>query len=214
MNLMVSTGKAMSRFARVIILLSAGIVMPCLSAPTSATAAEELVYVDGSGVIRWKADQREVALFGANYCLPSASDYRAAGYVNADRKKLIEQDMAHFARMGFDGVRICLWGDYENSDAQGNLIVNDHLDVMDYLVAEAAKRGLYMLFTPMVTYSSLWPDLREDKSVVGFSTHFKKSELGTNPDAIAAQQNYLRQILNHVNPYTRLAIKDEPNILF
>ena len=43
---------------------------------------------------------------------------------------------------------------------------------------------------------------------------YKKEELGTNPKAIAAQANYLRQILNHVNPYTKLALKDEPYICF
>ena len=45
----------------------------------SAAGAEELVYVDDAGVIRWRSDASEVALFGANYCLPSACDYRAAG---------------------------------------------------------------------------------------------------------------------------------------
>jgi hypothetical protein len=51
-------------------------------------------------------------------------------------------------------------------------------------------------------------------SARGFSTFFKKNELGTNPKAIAAQQNYLKQLLNHVNPYTGIALKDEPNMLF
>lgn len=176
--------------------------------------AAELVKVDADGVIRWTADNREVALFGANYCLPSSSDYRAAGYIGADRKKLVEQDMAHFARLGWDGMRLCLWGDWENSDEKGNLIVNDHLDVMDYAIAEAKKRGIYILFTPITTYSAWWPDAKPDTPYAGFSRHFQKSELGTNPVAIAAQVNYLRQILNHVNPYTGIALKDEPQIIF
>ena len=43
--------------------------------------AQELVYMDSSGVIRWKKNKQEIALFGANYCLPSACDFRAADYV-------------------------------------------------------------------------------------------------------------------------------------
>jgi len=105
---------------------------------------EELVYLDESGVIKWKSNHEEVALFGANYNLPSACDYRAAGYLGVNRKVLIEQDMAHFARMGWKGLRLCLWGDWENSDKEGNLVQNDHLDLLDYLIAKAKERGIYM----------------------------------------------------------------------
>src|SRR5262249_24753377 len=85
---------------------------------------------------------------------------------------------------------------------------------LDYLIAQATSRGIFMMLSPIVTYSSLWPDKTDDSAVVGFSRHFQKSELGTSPEAIAAQVNYLQQILNHVNPYTGLALKAEPNILF
>ena len=185
-------------------------------AQTDVTAGKEIrtVHLDKKGVIRWENNE-EVALFGANYCLPSACDYRAAGYISGDRKKMIDQDMTHFARMGWDGLRVCLWGDYENSDRDGNLVNNDHLDLMDYLIFRAKERGIYMLFTPITTYSSQWPDAMHDTvSARGFSTFFKKPELGTNPEAIRVQVNYLQQILNHVNPYTGIAIKDEPSILF
>jgi hypothetical protein len=185
-----------------------------LAVPAGRAVAAEPVYVDPAGVIRWSADQREVALFGANYCLPSATDFRAAGYVGADRKKLVEQDMTHFARMGWDAMRLCLWGDWENSDEKGNLLVNEHLDVMDYAIAEAKKRGVHILLTPITTYAAWWPDAKESDPYAGFSKRFEKSALGTNPAAIAAQCNYLRQILNQVNPYTGVALKDEPAILF
>jgi len=177
--------------------------------------AKELVYIDKSGVIRWEQDKSEVALFGANYCLPSACDYRAVKYVTNDLKKVVDVDMEHFARMGWDALRLGFWGDFENSDSAGNLVDNDHLNMMDYLISKAKERGIYILLSPIITYSSQWPDAMQDTtSARGFSTYFKKSELGTNPKAIAAQQNYLRQLLNHVNPYTGIALKDEPNILF
>jgi len=179
------------------------------------STAKELVYIDKSGVIRWEKDKSEVALFGANYCLPSACDYRAARYVTNDLKKVVDVDMEHFARMGWDALRLSFWGDFENSDSSGNLVNNDHLDMLDYVISKAKERGIYMLLSPIVTYSSQWPDAMQDTtSARGFSTYFQKSELGTNPEAIAAQQNYLRQILNHVNPYTGIALKDEPDILF
>jgi hypothetical protein len=163
--------------------------------------------------MRWRTSNVEVAMLGANYCLPSASDYRAAGAVHADRKRLIDQDMTHFARMGWDALRLSFWGDWECCDRDGNLVANDHLDLLDYLIFRAKKRDLHMLFSPIITYSSLWPGV-DDPSAVGFSRYYKKEELGTNPKAIAAQVNYLKQILNHVNPYTKLALKDEPYLCF
>src|SRR6202022_4827838 len=62
------------------------------------------VYVD-SGVIRWRDTGREVALFGANYTLPSASDYRAAGYLGLNRKKMIAKTRRHFPPRGWGPPR-------------------------------------------------------------------------------------------------------------
>jgi pimeloyl-ACP methyl ester carboxylesterase len=178
-----------------------------------AHAQQELVFLDSSGVVRWHSTKQEVSLFGANYVLTTASDYRAAGYVHGDRKKMIDEDMAHFARMGWDALRLTFWGDWESADSAGNLIANDHLDLLDYLIARARERGIYMLFSPIQLYGSNWPDALAS-SPPGFGRHFGKARMGTDSGAIAAQVNYLRQILTHVNPYTKVAIKDEPSIIF
>lgn len=176
--------------------------------------ATRAVYIDKAGVIRWQDNRQEVALYGANYTLPSASDYRAAGYLNADRKRMIEEDMAHFARMGWDALRLSFWGDWENADRAGNLIANDHLDLQDYLIAQARARGIYILFSPITTYNANWPDALQDTSDPGFSKYYDRGKLGTDSAALAAQVNYIEQILEHVNPYTGIALKDEPSILF
>ncbi len=202
---------------RVTMLLGAALVSVAPAAPAQrvpASAANRAVYLDRDGVVRWRDDRQEVVLFGANYVLPTASDYRAAGYVGADRKHLIDVDMAHFARMGWDGLRLTFWGDWDASDRAGNLIANDHLDLLDYLVARARERGIYLLFSPIQLYGSNWPDALGDTTAPGFGRHFGKERMGTDSAALVAQVNYLRQILEHVNPYTGLALKDEPAILF
>ncbi len=174
------------------------------------------VFVDQQGVMRWRADDAEVRLFGANYCAFASGDYRLAQRVGADMKRLIDADLGHFARMGWDGLRLCSWGDWESSDAKGNLVEDAHTDLMDYLVAKAGERGIGMLLSPIVTYGSAYADQlgNPDYQPGGFSSLYARKVMGTDPRAIAAQANYVGQVLKHVNPYTGRALKDEPAILF
>ena len=154
-------------------------------------------------------------MYGANYCIMSGSDYRMAGLVSADRKAMIDEDLAQFARMGWTALRLCSWGDWENADAEGNLIVNEHVDLMDYVIAKARARGIYILLTPIHTYDPAFADqMNKPSPNIGFSRYFPREEMGTNPESIAAQVNYIKQLLNHVNRYTGAALKDEPAILF
>jgi hypothetical protein len=178
-------------------------------------AATRAVFLDSSGVIRWADSHDEVALYGANYCIMSGSDFRMAGLVATDRKAMIDEDMAQFARMGFTALRLCSWGDWENADRAGNLIVNEHVDLLDYLIATARARGIYILLTPIHTYDPAFADQsNKPSSNIGFSRYFPREEMGTDPKSIAAQVNYIKQLLNHVNAYTGAALKDEPAILF
>jgi hypothetical protein len=174
------------------------------------------VYLDKNGTIRWRSTNAEVRLFGANYSPFAGSDYRMAGLLQADRKAMIDSDMAHFARMGWDGLRLCSWGDWENTDKDGNLIENDHLDLLEYVIAKAAERGIQILLTPTATYSSGFADQlgNPDYKPDGFSAHFPRENLPTDPKAIASQKNYISQLLAHSNPYTGLAMKDQKNVIF
>jgi hypothetical protein len=173
------------------------------------------VFLDSAGVIRWGDSKDEVGLYGANYCIMSGSDYRMAGLVAADRKAMIDEDLAQFARMGWTALRLCSWGDWENADREGNLIVNEHVDLLDYVIATARARGIYVLLTPIHTYDPAFADQAGKPSLnIGFSRYFRREEMGTDPRSIAAQVNYIKQLLNHINRYTGVAIKDEPAILF
>jgi hypothetical protein len=202
----------LTRLLLLALLLAAPAVASAQRADASV-AATRRVFVDREGVIRWTDDREEVRLFGANYAIASSSDYRAAGYLTQDRKRLIDDDVAHFARMGWNGMRLAFWGDWQASDRAGNLLQSDHLDLLDYLVAKARERGIYILFNPIHTYHAGWPDAMGD-TFPGFAAHTPKDRLGTDSAAIAAQVRYLGQILRHVNPYTGVALKDEPSILF
>ncbi len=88
---------------------------------------------------------------------------------------------------------------------------NEHLDAFDYLLNELKKRDINFVITPIAYWGNGWPEPDEDTP--GFSNKYGKEKSLTDPEAIKAQQNYLEQFLNHVNPYTGVAYKDEPNLI-
>jgi hypothetical protein len=200
------------------LVLASGLLLSSLAAAADAQEggpATRAVFLDRAGVVRWSNSKAEVTLFGANYCVMSGSDYRMAGLVSQDRKAMIDEDMAQFARMGWTALRLCSWGDWENADRDGNLIVNEHVDLLDYLIAKARERGIYILLTPIHTYDPAYADqMNQPTQNSGFSRYYQRPEMGTNAASIAAQARYIGQLLRHVNHYTGVALKDEPAILF
>lgn len=180
-------------------------------APTPAAA----IRIDADGIMRWRDSGEEIRLFGANYCAYSGSDYRVGQRLGADHRAMIRADLAHFVRMGWDGIRICSWADWESADEQGNLLKTPQADLMDYAIAEAGRRGIKMLFTPIHTYNPFWPDQMEKSgSLPGFSRKYDRAVLGRDDAAIAAQANFISQSLEHVNAYSGIALKNDPNIIF
>ena len=168
------------------------------------------VYADESGIMRWKDSKKEVQGFGVNYTVPFAHGYRSAKKLGVDPKEAIDKDVYHFARLGFDAFRVHVW-DTQISDSLGNLIENEHLDVFDYMLKSMQDRGMKMLITPIAFWGNGWPE--KDTWTPGFSHKYGKDHCLTNEEAIKAQENYLAQFLNHINPYTGLAYKDDPNIV-
>lgn len=172
--------------------------------------AKEDVYVDKRGIMRWGQNDTEVKGFGVNYTAPFAHAYRTADKFGIDLKKAIDNDVYHLTRLGFDLYRVHVW-DTEISDAKGNLLENEHLELFDYLIKQLKDRGFNFVITPIAYWGNGWPEPDEDTP--GFSNKYGKENSLTNPQAIKAQQNYLAQFLNHVNPYTGIAYKNEPNII-
>lgn len=157
------------------------------------------IFVDDNGVMRRSDTNKEVSYYGTNYTLPFAHAYRAAGRLGADRKEEIERDVAHMARLGFNGFRLHLW-DVELSDGDGNLLANDHLDLLDYMIAELEKRGIDIILTAQTNFGNGYPE--RDINTGAYSYLFDKCHIHEDPRAQKIQENYLRQLASHVNPYT------------
>ncbi|MGM5469470.1 hypothetical protein ACS386_04275 [Flavobacteriaceae bacterium LMO-SS05] len=166
--------------------------------------------VDDNGVMRWQKTNEEVKGFGVNYSVPFAHAYRSAERLGVDIKQAIDNDIYHFTRLGFDLYRLHVW-DTEISDTLGNLLENKHLDAFDYLLNKLKEHNINYVITPIAFWGNGWPE--PDTESPGFSHKYGKETCLTNPEAIKAQHNYLYQFLNHVNPYTGVAYKEEPNFI-
>ena len=176
-------------------------------APKRAPAGN--VFVDKQGVLRWEQGRQEVALFGVNYTAPFAYSYRAIQRVGVPHEQAIAQDVYHLARLGVDAFRVHVW-DVEISDTAGNLLANEHLRLLDFLVNQLRQRGIKIILTPIAYWNNGYP---ENDSGTGFSSLYSKTQAYTNPRAIAAQERYLTQFLNHRNPYTGQLNREDPDII-
>ncbi|MDW8290078.1 MAG: beta galactosidase jelly roll domain-containing protein [Armatimonadota bacterium] len=187
--------------------------IPLTEAPTAAAPARPqpapigeplplrpMMVRDG---VLYYADGGEVALWGVNYYPQSWHQFVNMKRLGVDMKAAIRQDLDHLQQMGVQIIRIHVF-DREITDREGNLIDNEHLDLLDYLVAECSRRGVYMMFTPIAWWGG--PNERPDS----FSANTSKPGMMFVPEAKRAAANYLRQFLQHVNRYTRRAYKDEP----
>ena len=189
------------------------LIAAVLLAPTPIRGQERPsvpVVVDERGTMRWTGTGEEVALFGVNYSTPFAHGYRAHGYLGVDRRHAIDADVDHLARLGVDAFRIHVW-DRQISDRQGNLIENDHLDLLDYLIHRLAEHGIRTVLTPIAWWPPGYPE--PDPETNGLSDLFDKAGMTTEPSARAPQANYLRQFSAHVNRYRGLAYRDDPTVI-
>lgn len=168
------------------------------------------VYIDKKGVMRWSDIKEEASFYGVNYTLPFAYAYRAIGYVGKNHKEAIDKDVYHFARLGFNAYRIHVW-DVEISDSQGNLIANEHLDLLDYLIAQLQKRNIRIILTAMTNFGNGYPE--KNRPTGGFSYLYDKCKIHSDPNAITIQKNYIAQFVRHLNPYTKQTYKDDPYIV-
>ena len=175
----------------------------CQSIPSS-------VFMDQEGIMRYSDSGNEVTGFGINYTVPFAHAYRMAMRMGLDPKKVMEDDVYHFSRLGFDLFRVHVW-DTEISDTLGNLLKNEHLDAFDYLISLLQAKNINAVITPIAFWGNGWPE--PDQPTPGFSYKYGKAACLTDQAAIEAQENYLTQFMNHVNPYTGKAYKEDPAVL-
>jgi hypothetical protein len=164
--------------------------------------------VDAAGVLRWRDDASEVALLGVNYYAPFSVDFAELSRLGLDHRQVIEDDVAHVRRLGLGCVRVHCF-DREFSDADGNLLDNRHVELLDVLIDACRRSGIYAVLTPIAWWGGSYaPDSKR-----GFSERYPMHQMTTDPQAWAAQARFLRQFAEHVNRFTGTRYADDPAVL-
>ena len=170
--------------------------------------ADRQAHVDAQGVMRWTDDGGEVSVFGVNYYAPFALDYRVLGERGHNIKETISRDVAQFRRLGLNAIRLHCF-DREFSTREGAFVDNEHVDALDYLIAECASNGIYTVLTPIAA----WGGGKWTSCTNGFAYPVGIKALTSDRNLWKAEARFEREFAEHVNRYTGRRYADDPCVL-
>lgn len=200
----------MSKNLQILLVFIILIALPFSSFGQGGDRSSDRLIVNEKGLLSWKSDGVEASFFGVNYSTPFAYAYRAHKRLGVDLEEAIQNDVYHMARMGMQAFRVHVW-DTEISDIEGNLLENEHLRLFDFLLGELNRRGIKTIITPIAFWGNGYPEPNEDTP--GFSHYYGRARLTTDEAAILAQENYLTQFFEHINPYTGMTYQEDPGVV-
>lgn len=132
--------------------------------------------------------------YGINFC-------GTANYPSHEDADLIVE---RFVRLGYNSLRI------HHHDDRWAKHPEDR-EKLDYLIAKAIERGLYVTTDLYVSRKVTWKELGEDRPG-GPDVQLYKSLVLVDNAAYVNWASFATEFLEHVNPYTKRAYKDEPGM--
>ena len=159
------------------------------------------VKTDGENFTFEKLPGSKVKFFGSNIC-------QSATIPEKDEAKALADE---FAASGFNTARLHQFSSILRGTKSDSAALNQQkMDKFDYLFAELKKRGIY---STIDFYSSgkLYPHEYDDVQYRGDNM---KALFFASDKARATLKRFISNFLNHINPYTGLAYKDDPALFF
>jgi len=144
-----------------------------------------------------------IRFWGTNLC------FEACFPTKEDAERLARR----VASFGFNCVRLhhmdsySIWGDSPNK----TIIDLKKLDRLDYLIYQLKQHGIYVNINLHV---SRWLDEKEGFPHRNQRPNYDKGLGNFEPRMIELQKKYARDLLTHLNPYTRTRYTDEPAVAF
>ena len=124
-----------------------------------------------------------------------------------------ERVAARMARFGINCVRMHHMdsGDIWGKSANKTIIDPNQLDKLDYFIYQLKRHGVY---TNINLHVSRWLGDKEGFPNRDGRPNYDKGVGNFEPRMIEAQKQYAKDLLTHVNPYTKTAYKNEPAVAF
>ncbi|MEM9159046.1 MAG: hypothetical protein AAGB46_08340 [Verrucomicrobiota bacterium] len=195
--------------------------MTLTSCSQEAIDPSEFVYAEDGRL--YFANGDELSLWGVNLqpCLSWEyhSLFKLIGLPETAEtlKKATDDALDEIEKMRCDVIRAHLVPS-DFADQDGNLVETVYLDLLDYMVAEAAKRDIYVYLSFLNPHMSYDIDVEDPSqhspSVVPdtFLNDFERKELTIDPVFIEKSKTYVTQLLNRRNPYNQKTYKNTPEI--
>jgi len=157
----------------------------------------------------------EVSLWGVNLqpCLSWEYYYyiKKTGFIPKDPevwKRMVDNSLDELETLNCQVIR-CHLTPADFTDAGGNITETFYLDMLDYMISEAGKRGIYLYFAFLNhmsfgevenTFLSMAPEWGDRPKWI------------VDEEFIVHTKNYIEQLLERINPYTGTAYKNEPMV--
>ena len=158
---------------------------------------------DGTFFFERQPDQ-PARFYGVNLCF-------SAHYITHEQADRLAERLV---RLGYNAVRLHHYeGELTEPQRERTRLNPQKLDQLDYLVAACNRRGIYVttdLFVSRpVDVTQFLPDSESSR---GDAMNRFKVLAALNPAAFENWKAFARNLLEHVNPYTQRAWKDEPGL--
>jgi hypothetical protein len=154
---------------------------------------------------------KQINFWGVNY-YPYASwhyeQLEEAGSLTLEQKKqAVYDDLDDLQFMDINYLRLQVF-DSELTNSLGEIVdeTNPHLKLMDYLIYECNRRNMKILLS---INGWLWSPYQRDDAISRIKA--RESAMVVK-DYWPEQENFIKELLNHVNSYTGNKLAEEPSI--
>lgn len=154
-------------------------------------------------------DGKEMAIFGVNFQPNLSWEYKRLQKIGVqlssnELKKVTDESFTELELMHVNSIR-CHLTPADFVDHEGNIVETIYLDILDYMIAEASERGIYVTLAfinhmgSAHVSNSMWVGLNREEWI-----HNKK--------VVEKTKNYITQLLNRSNPYLNVTYKETKHI--